>query len=195
MTDDIPESHKQQISEARRQSLIRAGIPVSVHDMSLSTLGEDVGKQISDWLTDPGYTSLKSGGVTWALDLRSNKALLTTQLTARVLHIRGLGCKVVHLGRLIRMVETRDYDGFEDLMTPQALFVLDFYYAATKPTERDFSGYQRRQIQDLLTDRVGANKSNVLQICNPHKLSPRLADWWEQPFLDGANLRTLEVKA
>lgn len=181
----IPESHRIQREQGQRKAFRTAGIPDALHDANLSSIVG--GTSIVDWLKEAGGVGLLERGETWVLRTHGRNSGDMMPLIARAILLRQTRVRVVKVTRLIRAIEERDYDLFDDLGSKFVLFLEGFFTASAKPVERPFTAYQRAQIEDLIVSRKQDGHANVLQVVNTSLRPPRLEEWWTDNLLSVLN--------
>ena len=181
----IPESHRFQREEGRRKAFTRAGIPAAMHDTNLLSIRG--GDSLVEWLRTEGGDGLLKRAETWLLRTHGADAAAMMPLVARAVLLRNTPVRVIRVTRLIRAIDEKDYDLFDDIRERGVLFLEGFFTTSARPVERPFTSYQRAVIEDLIIDRKHDGHASVLQVVNLSQKAPALAEWWTDNLLSALN--------
>ena len=186
---EMPASHRRQIEEGVRQSLIKAGVPRPFHDRSLRDI--EGGVPVADWIITEGKKVVRTGGG-FTLYASGRKASDLMILSARAYHINGVGSLLLDSVRLVKAITERDELLLERIDTARALFVHRFYFADGRD-DQPFTAYQRAAVESLLIERWNRGAACFLNFDKRH--DSRGSPWWRPGFLDvmGSYNTTLAV--
>lgn len=167
-----------ELSPDVRASLTDAGIGTRYHSMTLASLGAP-GDAIKAWLADRGGEQFR-GGSTVVFTGVGSTDLIT--VLARGLHLSGLGCRVMPLVRVRRLLTSPVL--YEEVMQDtQVLVILN-----AQDTRRECPLYpsSMAEVEYIVRERHAMRKSTILQMAIPEStelsILPNL--YWSDEFLD-----------
>ena len=175
---EMPASHRRQIDDGLRQSLLKAGVPRPFHDRSIRDV--EGGNAVADWILSEGKKRVHTGGG-FTLYASGRKASELMILSARVYHMNGVGSLFLDSVRLVKAITERDDAFLERIENARALFVYRFYFADGRD-DQPFTGYQRAAVESLLLKRWNRGAACFLNFNKRH--DGRGSPWWRSDFLD-----------
>ena len=182
-------SHRNQINEQKKNSLIDAGIGVGYHTRVLSSIAGT--EPMCEWVRSQARQDLLTDGKGWTVIGAGYEAHDVCILLARALHLSQIRCKVLPLVKLARIVDAEGEE-FDYLSSCNGLFILDFYQIYKADTNV-LTGWQVASIESFLNHRLDNNLGVFV-----HMASDDVGKaWWSSGFLQRvANKnRRLEVRS
>lgn len=162
-------NHEEQRVAALRHSLKDAGIGREYHERSL----KEVDDQLFAAASGPIVVNAKSGqGIIF---LGTDRATDAAILTARALHLQGVGSKVVYLPQLVSWLH-HNSDDLLAVETAQCLTILNWVQNGESPLTR----WQQATVETLLQERLDEGRTFFAQ-------ATRTAEgtgWWSETFVD-----------
>lgn len=159
-----------EISEAHATSLSRAGVPAMYHNLSLHSMGSK-GERVVEWLQQNAHAVKYAG-----LGATMNDPGLF-MMTARALHLLGVGVRVVSPAKL-RAGIAYDRDGLDvSSWHENTLFIRNFYTGGVPPWDK---GWERHIVEEFLAERMETNGAVFVLV---HARDPIPVEWWTPQFL------------
>lgn len=177
--ENMPETHRQQIEQGLIDSLRRAGY--AGDEITTNLLKVPHGDVVRDWLGENAAQKLTTGSV---IVLETRTAGGREQLAAmgRSIHAKGIGTKIIELTSIVRSLDARRWDLLDELAAARVLLIGRFYETTGGEIASPFNGYQARQIEALILERIREARPTVLHVVNATKSDPAMS-WWGDPFL------------
>lgn len=161
-----------------RLSLSDAGIGTRFHETTLTSLGQE-GETLRTWLADRGGEQIKAGQ-TLVFTGVGTTDLIT--VFARGLHLSGLGCRLVPLVRMRKVITTPAL--YEEIK--QDIPVLVVLNAQDTRRECPLHPSSMAEVEYIVRERHAARKATILQMAIPEStdLSSLPNLYWSDEFLD-----------
>lgn len=174
ITQEMPETHQQQIKAEVSASMLRAGIGRAYHNRALGKMGTKAAEELTTWVKGDSGDDLRSGrGITF--NGSGTGAYDHFMLVARGLHLTGRSVRVTPLLYLIKVIEADNREKLQEYEEAAGLFIVNFH----APQRSDKSAcplnpWQVREIENYLLERTDNLRSVFLHT------TEALSDggWW-----------------
>lgn len=172
------DNHSRQISEGHLASLRAANIGASFHERQLGELGE-VGERIAAWAKAEAKDHFKAGRSVYIRG-KGALALDALMLTARALHLLGIGTYVTTPMGLLSAIRAED-ETVADRAEAVKVLTIQRFYSPADAADMPVTPYHRALLEDFLLSRLQEGKPLLLGGTIPLGSS---AMWWRPDFLD-----------
>jgi hypothetical protein len=180
MSGEVHPNHKRQIDEGVATSLKRAGVPANMVHRSARELAN--GEELAGRLTGDFKDHIAAGGLLTVTG-SGRAARNCVILSARALHIQGVGCKILSLSALAQLLanpNTSEED-LARLFQMKCLVIQRFYYPDGEGDQ--IMTYRTRSlVEDFLLDRMDEGRGHLVHASTiPPVEDP--AKWWSRDFI------------
>ena len=178
------ESAKRQIDDGIRQSLRRAGIPERLIDRSATDMPG--GRVLADRLLGEYRDHAIAGGILMVRG-EGREARNTVLLSARGLHLQGIGCKVMGLAQLASVLANPNQDSefVHRLYSVKCMAIQRFYYPDGEG-DQIMTYRTRGLVEEFILERMDAGLAHILHVASVPPIEDPFK-WWSRDFLRAIN--------